>query len=64
MRGKFLLYHVQSNLAQFYDTINCVNKWYMQHASNSISNIEISIIELINKFYGISIVTSYIELLT
>ena len=61
MRGKFLLYHVQSNLAQFYDTINCVNKWYMQHASNSISNIEISIIELINKFY---IVTSYIELLT
>ena len=50
MRGNFSPYHVLSNLAQLYDTINCVNKWYVQHAGNSISRIYISIIELINDF--------------
>ena len=54
MRGNFSFYHVLSNLAQLYDTINYVNKWYVQHASNSISKIYVSIIELINKFSSIS----------
>ena len=38
MRGNFSFYHVLSNLAQLYDTINYVNK----HASNSISKIYVS----------------------
>ena len=55
MRGNFSFYHVLSNLAQLYDTINYVNKWYVQHASNSISKIYVSTLENLKyKFSSIS----------
>ena len=55
MRGNFSFYHVLSNLAQLYDTINYVNKWYVQHASNSISKIYVSTNENLKyKFTSIS----------
>ena len=55
MRGNFSFYHVLSNLAQLYDTINYVNKWYVQHASNSISKIYVSTNENLKyKFSSIS----------
>ena len=57
MRGNFSFYHVLSNLAQLYDTINYVNKWYVQHASNSISKIYVSTNENLKyKFSSISCV--------
>ena len=58
MRGNFSFYHVLSNLAQLYDTINYVNKWYVQHASNSISKIYVSTNEHLKyKFFSISAIS-------